>query len=242
VIPFTKEDNEVYVPFAVELGITVTERHESNNIYTGLQIENGVIFEQYYWIASITYVLENTTGKARTVTIEAPIQTGWELYETRTPDVETANEQRWKVEVVARGRVEFVRKTRNLRYNRRDIRSLDYRRLQEYLENKWLDDELYSGLKEILDTINLINRAQRRIGQLKTERQEIYKQQEQIRANLGALSASGQEAALRKRLLTQLESTQDRLDAIDKDLAEADTFIKTAEKKVQDLIDTLGQD
>ncbi|MDQ7026936.1 MAG: hypothetical protein Q9P01_19575 [Anaerolineae bacterium] len=240
VIPFTKEDSEVYVPFAVELGVKITECSERENKYIGLHIENQAIFEQYYTIASTTYIIENTTSKAQTVTIEAPIQTEWELYETRKPDVETANEERWKVDIAAKMRVEFVRKERILQYSIRNIRVLDYRRLSEYLENKWLDDELYTSLKEILDTIAAQKQAQQNIKKLKNEQQAIYNQQEQIRANLGALGASGQEAALRKRLLNQLESTQDRLDAIDKDLAEAETFIQQAEKKVRTLIDALA--
>ena len=240
VIPFTKEDSEVYVPFAVELGVKITERSESENKYTGLRIEYGTIFEQYYWISTTTYVIENTTGKAQTVTIEAPMQTGWELTETRKPDVETTNEHRWKVDVPAKGRAEFARKVRNLRYNRRDIRSLDYRRLSDYLENKWLDDELHNRLKEIIDMIAAKNQAQQKMNKLHQQREQIYRQQEQIRANLGALSASGQEAALRKRLLNQLESTQDRLDAIDKEVAEAEAFIQQAEKKIQELIDALA--
>jgi hypothetical protein len=239
VISFTKEDNEVYVPFAVELGVKVTERTTSENKYTVLRIENRAIFEQYYTITATTYVIENTTSKPQTVTIEAPIQTSWDLYETRKPDVETTNDQRWKVEVPKKGRAEFTRKIRNLRYYRRDIHNLDYRRLQDYLENKWLSDELYTSLKEILDTMAAMNKAQERIGKLQNQRQNLYQQQEQIRANLGALTASGQEAALRKRLLNQMESTQDTLDAIDKELAELETFIQQADKKVQDLIGAL---
>ena len=242
VIPFTKEDNEVYVPFAVELGIKITERVESDNRYIGIRIEDGAIFEQYYVTRDVTYIIENTTSNSRTVTIETPIETGWELHQTRNPDVETANEQRWHVYVLAKRRTDFVTQVRNLRYNRRDIRNLNYQRLQQYLENKWLDDELYTSLKEILDTIASRQKAQEKIGQLTKEREGIYEQQKQIRANLGALGSSEQEVGLRKRLLNQLESTQDRLDALEGEIAEATAFIETAEQKEQDLIAALGQD
>ena len=241
VIPFTKEDSEVYVPFAVELGVKITERSDAENKYIGINIENRTIFEQYYMVIKKTYIIENTTSKAQTVTIEAPIQQGRELFETRQPDAETANEYRWQVDIPAKGRTEFTQKVRQSRHTRREIRNLDYRRLQEYLENKWLNDELHTSLKNILDTLAAINKSNQAIVQLKSQRNGIYKLQEQTRANLGVLGQSGQEAALRKRLLDQLESTQDTLDNIEVKIFEAETYIEQAEKQVQEMINALGK-
>lgn len=241
VIPFTKEDNQVYVPYAVELGIKVTERPINRTVIAGLKIENAALFEQVYVISEVTYTIENTTAKPQVVTIEAPIRTGYELFETSAPAVETANERRWPVDVKARGKAEFVRKERFLRSDRREIRNLDYRSLSNYLENKWLDKSIYEKLREVLDTIQQMRKAQNTLNELANERNEIYRQQEQLRANLGALQPTGQEAPLRNRLLKQLESSQDRLDAIDKERAEAQAFIESAEKRIQEMINNLGK-
>jgi hypothetical protein len=241
VIPFTKEDNQVYVPYAVELGIKVTERPSYRTVLSGLKIENGAIFEQVYHVNEVGYTIENTTAKPQVVTVEAPIVTNYEPFETAVPAVETANERRWPVDVKARGKAEFTRKERMLRYERREIRSLDYRSLSNYLENKWLDRSLYDKLREILDTIQKIRKAQNDLNRLSQEREQIYRQQEQLRANLGALQPTGQEATLRNRLLKQLETTQDRLDAIDKEIAEAQAFIEEAEKRIQEMINSLGK-
>jgi hypothetical protein len=241
VIPFTKEDNQVYVPYAVELGIKVTERPITRTVIAGLKIENAALFEQVYHVNEVGYIIENTTAKPQVVTIEAPITTNYELFETAKPAVETANERRWPVDVKARGKAEFVRRERMLRYDRREIRSLDYRNLSNYLENKWLDKSTYDQLRDILDTIQQMRKAQTKITALEQEREQIYRQQEQIRANLGALQPTGQEATLRNRLLKQLETTQDRLDAIDKERAESQEFINQSEKRIQELINNLGK-
>jgi hypothetical protein len=241
VIPFTKEDNQVYVPYAVELGIKVTERPSYRTVLSGLKIENGAIFEQVYHVNEVGYIIENTTAKPQVVMIEALIATNYELFETAKPAVETANERRWPVDVKARSKAEFVRRERMLRYERREIRSLDYRGLSNYLENKWLDKSTYDQLRDILDTIQQMRKAQGKITELEKEREQIYRQQEQLRANLGALQPTGQEATLRNRLLKQLETSQDRLDAIDKERAESQEFINQSEKRIQELINNLGK-
>lgn len=240
VIPFTKENNQVYVPYAVELGIKVTERAQNENVVSGIKIEEGFLWEQIYYINGVVYVIENTTSKPQTVTIEAPIRTSFELFETPDPDVETANERRWKIAVDARSKVEFVRQERMMRYDRREIRSLSYQKLSEYLENKWLDQSIFDELQAILELIHQIRKEEIKINKISQERSHIYQQQEQLRANLGALQPTGQEANLRNRLLKQLETTQDRLDEIETEIAEANKFIEDGQKRVEQLIAELA--
>ncbi|GAB5490173.1 MAG: hypothetical protein Phog2KO_03880 [Phototrophicaceae bacterium] len=239
VIPFTKEQTQVYVPYAVELGVKVVENHSNHNTITGLKFEKNALFEQVYYTQTRTYSIENSTSKSQIVTIEAPVRNSFDLYDTRQPDVETAEYRRWKVSVEARSTVDFVRNERMLRYDRREISSLKYQNLSKYLENKWLDQDTFDNLQEILDSHEIIHSENKNITELEIERQEIYQQQEQIRANLGALQSTGQEANLRNRLLRQLESTQDRLDDIDATISQSKQTIVDTEAKIQTLLDSL---
>ena len=138
VVPFTKDGNEVYLAYAVELGVRVTEKFEVRTEVTGLNIKDAfLVFEEYY-VHEVAYALENTTPKSLKVTIEEGVNANFEIFDTVAPDVETANERRWKVEVPGRGKAEFTRKHRRLRHRTEEIRSLDYRNLSKYLENRWL--------------------------------------------------------------------------------------------------------
>ncbi len=241
VVAFTKENNQVYLPYAVELGIKVTERHNHTSETFRIVINNGYLAHEIFQVVSTTYIIENTTAKPQTVTIEAGISTyaGQELYETRLPDVETAEERRWRVDVPARGKAEFIRKERYRTYRNEDLRRLDYRNLQKYLENKWLDRALFESLSALLDALGLTQRLTEKRQSLENERAQIYGQQENLRANLGALQPTGQEAQLRNRLLKQLESSQDRLETIDSNLADIDRQITEnsilVEKMIADL-------
>ena len=151
VIPFTKEKNQVYVPYAVELGVKVIENHTNFSTISGLKIENKGLFKQIYYTRTINYTIENSTSKSKVVTIEASINRRYELYDTREPDVETAEYRRWKVSVDAHSTVDFARTERTLRSNRFEISSLKHQDLAKYLENKWLDQDTFDNLKDIWD-------------------------------------------------------------------------------------------
>lgn len=239
VIPFTKSGNEVYVPYAVELGITVTERPQSFMETNGLHLNGTMIIFAEYHINQVTYVLENTTDKDMILLIEAPIVTGYELYDTAFPSVETATERRWQVSVPAGRQVEFTRSERRLGQRQEQLQRLDHRRLQEFLKQEWLDQATFDRLAELLDTYANIEQAQAELEKLGQEREVVYQQQEQLRANLSTLQAEGPEAALRNRMLGQLEQTQDRVEAINQRQAELQQVVVDANERINAIIESL---
>ncbi len=240
VIDFTKDGNEVYVPYAVELGITVTERTEQSTETSGLQINGTVVVFEEYHVRRTTYVLENATDRSLTVTIEAPILTGYELFDTAFPSVETATERRWEVSMPAGRRVEFIRSERRQMQRTEQVQRLDRRQLLVYLKNKWLDQGMFDQLSELLDTYARIEQARGEIEQLSTEREAVYQQQEQLRANLNTLQAEGPEATLRTRMLGQLEETQDRVEAINQRQAALQQEITQADGRITTIIEALA--
>jgi hypothetical protein len=240
VVPFTKDGNPVYVPYAVELGVSVTVRSERFTETNRLSIQGAYLLHDEYQGNKVTYILENTTAKALTITIESAIEEGYELFDTAAPDVETASERRWRVKVPARGRAEFVRQERTPHQRYEELRRLDYRRLQEFMQRRWLDKAAIQQLETMLDNLGAVQRAKSQQAKLQSERDGIYKQQEQLRANLGALQPTGPEANLRGRVLAQLTETQDRLEAISRENNDLERQIINAEANVERIIARLG--
>ncbi len=240
VVPFIKDGNEVYLPFAVELGVRIIEREESTTGLAGLVIDQGYCVEEHYTIESVTYVIENTTSRLLTITIEAPVDGKRELFETRPADVETAEHRRWRVNAPARSKVEFIRKERWRVQRRQELRELDYKRLQNYMEQRWLDRATLESLSEMLDQFALIQRLQAEREELANERKAIYEKQEQLRANLSALNPSGQEAAFRNRILSQLEVAQDRIEQIERRQESITQQVADATARIDQIIEALG--
>jgi hypothetical protein len=240
VIAFTKADNEVYLPYAVELGVRVVEHPISRTETAGLNIQGRYLVYEEYQVRGTTYFIENTAQRALKLMIEAPVLAGWEIFDTPAPDVANATEQRWRVTVAAGGKAEFVRLERQRTRRYEELLRLNYAQLQDYLNNRWLDSTTFNQLHELLDKQSGIVQAKAQKEQLTTERDALYKKQEQLRANLTTLQPSGQEGALRRRMLGQLEETQNRLEAIDAEMTSLTTQIATAEAKIEDLIRALS--
>ncbi len=241
VIPFTKDGRDVYLPYAVELGVRVVERTRHHTEMAGLNIREGFLMIEEYQVLSVTYSIDNTTGQDKTVTLEAPITTGYELYETDDPDVTTPDERRWRVEVPAQTTVDFTRRERSRSRRHEEVRRLDMRRLQQYLDGRWLDRETFNQLSEVLDSLGFIQAARQEQSKLDGERKTIHEREGQLRENLNALKGTGEEGQLRNRMLRQLEASENRLEEIATRHAELEHQITESEARIEALIEALGE-
>jgi hypothetical protein len=240
VVPFTKDGNEVYLPYAVELGVKVTEVQQNHIETTGIDIQDRLLIYEQYVVDSKTYKIENTTSAPLVITIEAPIHAATELHDTPPPDVETATHRRWRVNVPARSQTDFPTIGRMRTSRREKVRNLGYQQLSELLKNKWLDDAIANDLKDMLDELSSISNMKAEQDGLGIEKSELYAKQKQLRENLGALQATGDEATLRNRILSQLEDSQDRLEAIEARERALTPAIDEAEVRVEAIIKALG--
>lgn len=241
IIPFTKDKNPVYVPYAVELGVTVKEDFLRTQELRSLSIDGELTKQQMYEIFRTKYTIENSTETDKVITIEAPKQDRNDLFDTLDPDAETLRERRWKVPVSANQTIEFTRKERRMNWRSRNIRQIRYLDLDRYLENEYIDNALIDDLRGILDAVQSIQDMNTEISNREQEQKSLYEKQDQLRKNMGSLGSSGKEGTLRQRVVDQLEASQDRLEAIDTEIDDLKSAIIETEQTITDLIDALGE-
>lgn len=240
VIPFSKDGAGVYLPYAVELGVRVKEDSRYETITTGLTIKDAYFIFEQYQTSTRTYTLENSTAKPVTVLVEGEISPQWDLYDSPAPDVTTLENRRWKVPVKPHGRAELVIRYRFKLVEQEAVRSLNKRRLAEFVRHNWLAAGTIQPLERMLDALGQIEAARSKQDELDQQRDARYEEQSHLRENLTALSSDGPEAPLRLRMLTQLEQSQDALDAIARQRADLDAQITAAEAEVEQIIAGLG--
>jgi hypothetical protein len=242
IIPFTKAGGEVYVPFAVELGVRVAEATEVRQELFRLHIKDAVLVSQHYHIVRTTYTIENSTTRDLTVTVEAAINPHLTLTEaTPPPDAETLTERRWAVAAPAGQKTPFVVEGRRGIEQQEYVRNLSYARLAEFLRENLLSRALHDALAEVLNEVAKAQKANANRRNLEAEREAQYKAQEQVRGNLGALKGEGREGALRERLLTQFEAAQDRIERLNAEIARLTDEIAVAEAQIETLIAGLNE-
>jgi hypothetical protein len=214
-VPFAKEGDDVYLAFAVELGIRVPTTTARSVETVGIGIADALLHIKQATVIRVTYRLANTLPAPCTVTVEHPITPNFELTATRPPDARTADVYRWNLACSPRDVTLFRVEERHYTWQTQRLLDQSYAALQEYLSERWLDKATLAQIAPILEARSRIDHNEREIAALMAERDELYKRQEHLRKNMAALGTAGDEGTLRARAVGQLRAGEDRLDAID---------------------------
>ncbi|MBX0328430.1 hypothetical protein K2Z83_12160 [Oscillochloris sp. ZM17-4] len=213
VLPFTRAGGELIVPYAVELGITVSERSRSERRLHAVHIRGEYAVFEEYDLRSRSYDLVSGIDRPAEVLIEQARLAHYDLADTRAPDEESAGFARWRVACPAHGRSAFVVVERRLVSRQEQVRGLSGERLRALLRDGLVNAKTVAFLEGVLELYRQVAEAQGQLRQIEQERESIYKQQRQIQGNLQPLGRDGDEGALRKRYVSTLGQLEDALAA-----------------------------
>jgi hypothetical protein len=239
VLPFTVEGSEVVVPYAVELGVKVREERGSRRDIHGLRVKGAYLLIEEWDVRWRDYQLNNSTGQALAVLIEHPRTTHYELFDTSEPQERTDEHWRFEAEAPARDEVTLRVQERRLMKRREELQKQSLRGLRRYLQKGLLDRRTHDQLTELLGLWERIEEGEKRLKEIERERQKIYEAQRQIQGNMGALSQTGKEGALRARYVTQLEASEEELKALAQRESDLQARIERLKQDVERRIEAL---
>lgn len=235
VLPFTRVDSELIVPYAVELGVTVLEKTKHERRLAGVSLRNQYLLFQEFEIITRSYEITSTLAESATVTIEHERFPHYDLWKVRQPDEETATHARWHIDLEPHARTLFEVHERQLQRREEHVRGLTGERLRELVRDRYLDEETSALLEEILAIYRRVDEAQQRINAIEHERKQIYAHQKQIQASLAPLGKEGDEGALRQRYVATLSQSEDQLSALAQEETRLKALITTLEREAQRL-------
>jgi len=241
ILPFTLAGSEFTVPYAVELGIKVREESGTSREMHALRIKGVALHIEEWDIRWCEYQINNSTHQAVKVLVEHPRTSHYELFDTPEPIERTDEHLRFTAEVPEHGEARLRVRERRLVSRVEELQRQSYDGLQRYLRQGLIERGVCDRVLELLKLWEKIADKERELAQVDKEREKIYKTQEQIRGNLGALAPTGKEGTMRARYVEQLEATEEQL----KDLAQRESALKAEieqlKKEAERLVGTLGQ-
>jgi hypothetical protein len=240
VLPFTVDGGEVVVPYAVELGVKVREQSDSRRELHGVSIKGAYAHFEEWHIQQRQYQLNNSVGKAMTVLVEHPRTARYDLFDTLEPKERTEGHWRFEVEVPARGETTFKVQERRLMRRKEELRKQSCKGLQNFLKQGLLDRKTCDRVAELLEVWEKIEENEKRLAKVEKERQKIYKAQQQIQGNMGALTQTGKEGKLRSQYVEKLEATEEQLKALARQESEVKAEITRLEQEVKKRIAALA--
>lgn len=212
VLPFTPSQGDLFVPYSVDLGTTVTTRVEE--LWTTAAIAFGTLNEaladqfvihDQYQIRKTTYQIDNRNIYPIQLVIEQNSQGAYELFDSVDPTEITAESRRWPLPIAAQSSQTFVVQERTRISRRESLKSLDYVGLRRYFDARFIDKQTLDALNEVLRYEQEIRRIQQVLDRNEAQDKRLSEQQSEATSNLQRLDREGEEGRARQAFVARVQ-------------------------------------
>jgi len=206
------------ISFALDLGTLVNARAKEDREPTFLvRVVNGVFQAHYYQTSEKTYTLVNQTDKSRVVYIEHPVHPDWELTSTTKPDGKSARFYRFRVPLGPHEKVELPVKERRALMDAYALQNFSRQDLELFISRRYIDATTRDVLEKIIDLKSRMAATEARIQAIDREVTEIAADQQRLRDNIKALTATAEARQLITRYVSKADTQETRLDQLNKE-------------------------
>jgi len=236
-------DERRLLSYAADTAVRVTADSEfKNQPVSHVRIAKGVIFITREQRNKVKYTVRNSDTASRQVVIEHPVREGWKLVEANKPEETSATHHRFRVAVEPSKTSELtveefhpeetLSQLTDLTDNQVDVLSVENR----------MTPALEQAFRSVLDHKNRIGRLQAEINSRQQELNSINRDQARIRENMKALKGSAEEKALLQRYTKQLDSQEDRLNSLTKEISDLQQKQSQEEQKLEEIVQKITLD
>ncbi len=207
------------ISFALDLGTLVTVRIKGDRAPTSLiKVVNGVVQAHFYQTDEKLYKVTNQTDRPRVVFIEHPIRQGWELTDkTRQPDGKSARFYRFRIPLEPRQSAELPVVERQALMESYTLTSITRTDLELFLRRNQIDAQTRAALEKLIDIKTGIASVDARLASINKETEEISQDQERLRENIKALTATAEARQLIARYVAKADEQESRIEQLTKD-------------------------
>jgi hypothetical protein len=207
------------ISFALDLGTLVNVRFKEDRAPTFLvRVVNGVFQAHYHQTSRKTYTLTNQTDKPRVVYVEHPIRQDWILSnDTPKPADKTARYYRFRVPLEAHQKVELSVAERRALMDSYALFNFSHQDLELFISRNYIDATTRAVLEKIIDIKSRMAAAEARLEAIDGEVTEIGADQQRLRDNIKALTATPEARQLITRYVGKADTQETRLEQLNKD-------------------------
>ncbi|MDX6288558.1 MAG: hypothetical protein QOH42_357 [Blastocatellia bacterium] len=207
------------ISFSLDLGTLVNVRVKEDRAPTFLvRVVNGVFQAHYHQTTQKTYVLTNQTDKPRVVYVEHPVRDGWVLStDTQKPEGRSSRYYRFRVPLEAHQKTELAVTERRALMDSYALLNFTRQDLELFVSRNYIDANTRGVLEKIIDIKSRMAAAEARIEAIDQEVTEIGTDQQRLRDNIKALTATAEARQLITRYVSKADTQETRLEQLTKD-------------------------
>jgi hypothetical protein len=221
--------------------VSVDQSHDTRRV-TMISASKGVLRATSAEVAEVEYLVHNAAPDARTVIVEQPRRAGWDLDSDPKPDETTPTAYRFRVATAPKQTVRLhIGERHTLDEYFRLVDSSD-QQLIVFLRNAKASPAVMQQLEPVFAAKRAVAALDSQIGEKQNAINQLVEDQKRVRDNLGALKGSAEERTLAKRYTTELNTQEDTLASLRRDLAALQQQRQTAEADLNNKIEGLTLD
>lgn len=209
------------ISYAGDPALRVTMEQETNDKpFTRIHIAKGLMYLTHEQHDSRSYTLHNADTAARDVVIEHPARENWKLADGPKPEETTASYLRFRVAVAAGQTAKLHIEEFHPESSEYYLTNLDQKQVAYISQQRQITPAMQDAFRRVLDQKNKVDSLNTQIKAREREVESINKDQARLRENMKALKGSPEEKALLLRYTKQLDSQEDRLGILNKEISD----------------------
>jgi hypothetical protein len=231
------------ISYAADPALQITmDQDASEKPVSHVRIAKGIMFLTREQRDNRKYTLHNSDEQPRQVVIEHPAREGWKLAEGPKPEETSASYLRFRV-AVGPGKTENLQiEEFHPEESQYELSELDDKEVTLLTDQKRLTPTMQQAFRRILDQKNQVSQLETQITTRHTELDAITKDQARLRENMKALKGSAEEKALLQRYTRQLDSQEDRLSALNSQIADLQSKKTQADEQLDQMVQAVTLD
>lgn len=231
------------ISYAADPALRITMDEESSDKpATHVRIAKGMMYLTHEQRESRKYTLRNSDTTLRQVVIEHPAREEWKLAPGPKPEETSASFLRFRV-AVGPGKTETMQiEEFHPEDSEYELSDLDDKEVAVITQQKQITPGMQDVFRRVLAQKNQVSGLEDQIKARQTEIDAINKDQARIRENMKALKGSAEEKALLQRYTKQLDSQEDRLSTLNKEISDLQQKQAQEQQKLEEMVQQITLD
>jgi hypothetical protein len=229
--------------YATDLAVNASSKQGSENERVSrVVIAKGIMTQENELREKKTYTFRNEDANTRTIIVEHPVRSGYELRSEVKPSETTADWMRFRLTVEPKQTASLVIEEARPTRTTYSVSNIDSNQLALFTTQHSIDDSIRSALQDILKQKAAVSDLDEKKTARDEETQKIFDDQQRLRENIKALKGTPEEKPLLQRYTQQLNDQENRLATLQKEIQDLDTQIDAENTKVTEAIQRLAFD
>ena len=221
------------VSYATDLALNASSKNSNEQERVSrVRVNTGVMTHERELREKKTYTFRNEDTSPRTVIVEHPSRTGYDLRSEPRPVESTSGWMRFRVPVNPKQTASLVVEEVRPIETTFALTNLTVDQVGVFVSQRSINKAVQEALMRIIAQKNVVRDLGNRKSAHETEMEQIFDDQQRLRENMKALKGSAEEKALLQRYTQQLNTQETRLEALKKEAGQLETEEEAAQEEL----------